>query len=674
MSTSKKRSAQSSAPILTKPRDGSNRPKAATAGSGKSQLSPVRCLIPTGRRTIAVLDSRKRGRCGLPRLPIRTYSEGMTDRESIGATANDGLTVAKKPARLVDLTATERPESRAARSQRYSGRLELTWTNKDQTLISREDGSYEWVPASDHRVAEVRLLHGAGSVGDPGDNVLVRGDALHGLTSLGELEPYAKNYLGRVKLAYLDPPFNTQQSFLQYDDALEHSVWLTMMRDRLVQVKRLLAADGSVWVHCDDSEQAYLKAVMDEVFGRDNFVASVIWEKTDSPRMDAAYFSVRHDYILVYRSSESFVLNRIGIDEEISHFKRTDADGRRYYLKPLRAGGGQGTTREDRPNLFFPLQAPDGTEVLPRLPNGGDGRWRWGRERVAQDNDLLEFVKGRAGWTAYYRIYEPEERTRPPETIWTHGEVGSTRTSSRETKDLSGGEPFATPKPERLLQRIIEVGSDRGDVVLDCFLGSGTTAAVAHKLGRRWIGIEWSRNTLETFAIPRLEKVVAGDDTGGITEAAAWSGGGGFRILDVGPSMFESDAGEVVLADWATNSKLAEATAAQLHFTYELEPPFCGRKGKHRLAVVDGLVSDDVVELLLSRLTDMEQLTLCGTSVDPQAVESLKRVRPGSRIKKIPASLLADYQQSGRWNARRTDRLKVEASEGSAAPVAIAPR
>jgi adenine-specific DNA-methyltransferase len=162
----------------------------------------------------------------------------------------------------------------------YTGRLELTWTNKDQRLLASEDGSYEWVPPSDYRVAEVRLLRDAGVVGAvksqrdrAQDNLLIQGDALNALTSLIELPEFAREYVGKVRLAYLDPPFNTQQSFLHYDDALEHSVWLTVLRDRLTQIKTLLSAEGSVWVHCDDSEQAYLKVMMDEVFGRDNFIA-----------------------------------------------------------------------------------------------------------------------------------------------------------------------------------------------------------------------------------------------------------------------------------------------------------------------------------------------------------------------------------------------------------------
>jgi adenine-specific DNA-methyltransferase len=144
-----------------------------------------------------------------------------------------------------------------------------------------------------------------------GDNLLIRGDALNALRSLARLPEFAKHYLGKVKLAYLDPPFNTQQSFLHYDDNLEHSVWLTMMRDRLIQIRDLLAPEGSVWVHLDDSEVAYCRVMLDEVFGRDNFVATVIWENTDSPRMDAKLFSVRHDTILVYRASTAFVVNQL---------------------------------------------------------------------------------------------------------------------------------------------------------------------------------------------------------------------------------------------------------------------------------------------------------------------------------------------------------------------------
>lgn len=531
----------------------------------------------------------------------------------------------------------------------YDGRLELTWTNKSLWLLAHDDGSYEWVPRNDYRVAEVRLLRDVETVGEVGpcraaDNILIHGDALNGLKALAELPEFAGEYVRQVRLAYLDPPFNTQQSFLQYDDALEHSVWLTMMRDRLVQIKSLLSDDGSVWVHCDDAEQHRLRVVMDEVFGPENFVATVVWEKTDSPRMDAAMFSIRHDYLHVYRKSSAFRLKRLPATDSGAHYKYTDSEGKSYYLNPLRARGGQGSTREARPNLYFPLIAPDGTEVYPKLPSGGDGCWRWGRDRVERDKHLIDWIKGRNGWTPYYRIYEPVERFRPPETIWTHSEVGSTRNSAAEIKALLEGRSFATPKPERLLERVIQVATEPGDIVLDCFLGSGTTAAVAHKMGRHWLGIEREMNTIREYIIPRLTKVVQGKDAGGITRASEWNGGGGFRVLSVSPSMFESLDGIVVLANWATSGSLAEATAAQLGYPYEPDPPFCGRKGKTRLAVIDGMVTSGAVRLLVSALTDDERLNVCGTAIDPDARDVLKELRPGSTIRKLPASILADYR------------------------------
>jgi adenine-specific DNA-methyltransferase len=551
----------------------------------------------------------------------------------------------------------------------YTGRLELTWTNKPLRLLAQEDGRYEWVSPSDYRVAEVRLLEDVATVGEVDrerakDNLVIRGDALNALRSLARLPEFAREYLGKVKLAYLDPPFNTQQSFLHYDDALEHSVWLTMMRDRLAQVRALLAPDGSVWVHLDDSEVAYCRVMMDELFGRDNFVATVIWEKTDSPRMDAKTFSVRHDTILVYQASPAFTVNQLVATDEGTHYNKIDEQGRRYYINPLRARGSE-ASREARPTLYFPLTAPDGSQVYPRLPDGTDGRWRWGQERVERDAQLLEWIHGRAGWTAWFRTYMPTERFRPPETIWRHEEVGSTRTSSYEIKALFGGQAFSTPKPERLMQRIVHIGSNTGDLVLDCFAGSGTTAAVAHKMGRRWVVVEREAATVEEFLLPRLVKVVAGTDAGGVSAAEKWQGGGGFRVLQVAPSMFEADAGLVFLAEGLTNGGLAEATAAQLGFEYEADPPFAGRKGRTRLAVVDGIVNEAVVRLLVSALPEGERVVVCGTGIDVDARPILRDLRPGSTLRKIPAALLNEY--------RSARQLRLELGAAEAAAVGDAP-
>jgi adenine-specific DNA-methyltransferase len=218
-----------------------------------------------------------------------------------------------------------------------------------------------------------------------------------------------------------------------------------------------------------------------------------------------------------------------------------------------------------------------------------------------------------------------------------------------------GVEPFATPKPERLMRRIIAISSNPDDIVLDCFLGSGTTPAVAHKMGRRWVGIEWSKENLDAFVVPRLSAVVGGEDPGGITDEETWQGGGGFRILDVAASMFAADGGVVVLADWATNGKLAEASAAQLGFEFESDPPFTGRRGRTRLAVIDGLVSRDVIELIAKALGESERVVVCGTAVDPAAGKALRKLRPGSSVRKIPASILDEYRHA-RWNPKVVNR------------------
>jgi adenine-specific DNA-methyltransferase len=533
--------------------------------------------------------------------------------------------------------------------QTYEGRLELTWTNKHLRLLAHEDGSYEWVKPADYRVAEVRLLHDVASVGEvartrASDNLVIRGDALNALTSLARLPEFARQYLGKVKLVYIDPPFNTQQSFLQYDDALEHSVWLTMIRDRLLQIRDLLASDGSVWLHIDDSEVHRARSVLDEVFGPDQFVATVVWEKSDSPRMDAQYFSGRHDFILVYRQSDAFAINRLPTDGVPKHYSKVADDGRAYYTKPLRAMG-PAATRKERPTMWFPLTAPDGSEVWPMRPDGVEGRWRWSPKKIAEEAARLEWIQSDAGWQPYFRIYADTGLGVPPETIWTKDEVGTNRTSKAEVKKFAPDkQPFDTPKPERLLARIIHLASNPGDIVLDCFLGSGTTAAVAHKMGRRWIGIEREAKTIKDFAVPRLSKVVSGTDPGGVSDELDWEGGSGFRVLDVAPSMFEVDAGLVFLAEWMTNGKLAEATAAQLGFEYSTDPPFSGRKGRSRLAVVDGVVNEAVVRLLATALPEDERVVVCGTGIDTDARAVLRELRPGSTLRKIPAALLDEYK------------------------------
>jgi len=450
-----------------------------------------------------------------------------------------------------------------------------------------------------------------------------------------------------VKLAYLDPPFNTQESFLQYDDALEHSVWLTMMRDRLLQVRELLSPDGSVWVHCDESEQHRLRCVMDEVFGPLNFIATIVWQKRYSRDNRPAIGPV-HDFILVYAprgTGWKDVRNRITRDpKSVKQYRNPNKDPKGAWRPiPLDAQAGHAT-----PAQFYEIVTPGGARHNP--PPGRC--WSVTRERFEEllAGGRLYFGADGRGKPNIIR-YLSEDQGLVPWTWWPHEEVGHNDESKKEILALfPDAEPYETPKPERLMHRIINIATNPGDVVLDCFLGSGTTAAVAHKMGRRWIGVEREDATVERFAVPRLTKVVQGNDAGGVTDITEWGGGGGFRVLEVAPSMFSEVDGQVFLSEWATNGKLAEATAAQLNYDYRYDPPFSGTRGRSRLAVIDGLVSEDVARLLGGMVADNDRVVICGTAVDPAARDVLRELRAGSTVRKIPQSLLREYRQAtGRW-------------------------
>jgi len=360
-------------------------------------------------------------------------------------------------------------------------KLELTWIGKEnrprlepRILLEDQEKSYH----AAQRVTDKDIF----------DNRLIFGDNLLALKALEQ------DFAGKIKCIFIDPPYNTGSAFTHYDDGMEHSIWLSLMRDRLDLLRTLLSNNGSIWITIDDNESHYLKVLCDEIFGRVHFIGAVIWEKSDSPRMDAQYFSSRHDYLLVYgKNKDLLIFNKLSNESEelADHYDKVDVQGRPYYLKPLRAMGGQGDSRTARPKLFYPLVAPDGTHVFPRKQDGSDGAWRWSRDKVEREEDRIEWKQGRNGWNPYFRIYGDGQSRRPPETIWFHSEVGSNRTSKAEVKALIEDlGQFETPKPERLLKKIVEIASNPGDWVLDSFAGSGTTGAVAHKMGRRWIMVE----------------------------------------------------------------------------------------------------------------------------------------------------------------------------------------
>lgn len=531
---------------------------------------------------------------------------------------------------------------------RYEGRLELTWTNKEQRLLAQEDGSYEWLPPYDYRVAEVRLLNDVETVGKPGkrraaDNLLIRGDALHALTSLARLPEFAREYLGKVNLVYLDPPFNTQQSSFQYDDALEHSVWLTMMRDRLAQILELLAPDGSVYLHCDNSEGHYLKVLMDEVFGRKNFRNEIIWKRStahsDAKQGRKEYGNI-HDVILFYSKSD----HQWQWNPQHTAYESAYVEAKYVYVE-------EGTGRRYRlDNLTGPGGAAKGNPEYEVM--GVTRHWRYTREKMAALVSQGRVIQTRPGGVPQYKRYLDEMQGVPLQDLWT--DINAVNSQAIEARK------FSTQKPEALVARIITASSNPGDIVLDCFLGSGTTAAVAQKMGRRWVGIESIGDTIDEYAAPRLRNVVQGVDVAGITTSVGWKGGGSFRILEVAPSMFEEDEGLVFLAEGLTNGDLAEATAAQMGFTYIAEPPFSGRKGRSRLAVIDGVVSEGVVRLLAKALDDGERLVVCGTGIDPVVRELLQQLSPGSTLRKIPSALLERYRREGKVQ----QPLPLEATDG----------
>ena len=508
-------------------------------------------------------------------------------------------------------------------------KLELTWIGKEERprlepriLLEDKELSYH----AEQRVGDNDLF----------DNMLIHGDNLLALKALDH------ELSGKVKCVFIDPPYNTGSAFEHYDDGLEHSIWLSLMRDRLVLLRDLLAEDGSIWITLDDNEAHYLKVLCDEIFGRSNSLGTVIWEKSDSPRMDAQFFSSRHDFILVYaKDKEKVLFQRLEIDEIPKHYNKKDEDGRAYYLKPLRAMGGQGETRAARPNLYYPLTSPDGTSVYPKRQDGTDGAWRWSSKKVSDEPHRIEWTNGRNGWSPNYRIYANAEQTRPPETIWLHSEVGSNRTSKGEVKAvLPNAPPFGTPKPEGLIQRILQIATQSGDLVVDSFAGSGTTGAVAHKMGRRWVMVELGDHAV-THIVPRLKSVVSGEDCGGISKSVSWEGGGGFRYFNLAPSLLEKDQwGNWVVSKKHNPEMLAEAMCKLEGFRYMPDSEVFWNHGKSTetdfIYVTTQNLSRAQLQFISEQVgTERTLLICCG------AFRAKREEFSNLTVKKIPLAVLS---------------------------------
>ena len=427
-------------------------------------------------------------------------------------------------------------------------KLELTWIGKDvrpklepRILLADPEKSYH----AKHRITSTDFF----------DNQLIFGDNLLALKALEQ------EYAGKVKCVFIDPPYNTGSAFTHYDDGVEHSIWLSLMRDRLEIIRRLMAENGSLWITIDDNEAHYLKVLCDEIFGRASFVSNLIWEKADSPRNSARQFSTDHDHLLVYSKNPDWVPRKLArTDEANSIYTNPDNDPRGPWLP------GDPYANKPYSKGRYKIIGPTGREFSPPA-----GRyWRISEDKLRElDRD------GRVWWgptgnaRPSIKRYLSEVGDLVPRTLWSKNDVGSNRTSKNEMRALfPDDESFGTPKPERLLMRVLEIATVAGDLVLDSFAGSGTTGAVAHKMGRRWIMVELGEHC-HTHIIPRLQKVIEGEDKGGITEATNWKGGGGFRYYRLAPSLLQQDRWGNWVINKEFNAEMLAAAVCKLEgFTY----------------------------------------------------------------------------------------------------------
>ena len=497
-------------------------------------------------------------------------------------------------------------------------KLELIWPGKKETSINPEPR----ILIENPELSNVSL--------DPDtSNMLIHGDNLMVLKAL------ERGFTRKVKCIYIDPPYNTGAAFEHYDDNFEHSTWLNLMRPRLELLRKLLAEDGSIWISIDDEEQAYLKVLCDEIFGRDSFVASIVWQKRYSRENREAIGDV-HEYILVYaRNSVLFkeVRNLVPMSEEQAKiYKNPNNDPRgRWRAVPMTAQAGHAT-----PEQFYEIKAPGGKIHTP--PPGrcwalskstfekllSEGRIFFGKDNNSQPNTIryLSEVPGVAPWT-----------------WWPSDEVGHTDSAKKESMAIFGkNNVFDTPKPEKLIERVLTIATNPGDLVLDSFLGSGTTAAVAHKMGRHYIGIEIGDHAY-THCKTRLDKVIAGDDQGGITKSAGWTSGGGYRFYELAPTLINTDEyGQATINKAYDEEMLAKAVALHEGFTYEPDETLFWKQSKGSeksyLYVTSSFVSREIVEAIHGTMNDDEYLIIACKNYD----NGIKV--PNIMIKKSPQSVL----------------------------------
>jgi adenine-specific DNA-methyltransferase len=507
-------------------------------------------------------------------------------------------------------------------------RLELTWIGKEirpklepRILLEDAEKSYHAV----HRVSENDIF----------DNGLIFGDNLLALKAL------ESEFAGKIKCVFIDPPYNTGSAFTHYDDGVEHSIWLSLMRERLEIIQRLLSEDGSLWITIDDNEAHYLKVMCDEIFGRVNFIANVIWQKKYAVANDHKTIAPMHDHILVYRKSEAWQRNLLTrTEEKDQQYRYTDEKGI-FRTSDYTCN----KSSEERPNLYYPIIQPNTREeIFPSRTRV----WAYSQETHKKhiQDDLVYWGKDGLSKTPSYKRYKHllKNQGTVPQTLWLHEYASHTDAARKEIRAVLGSssiaDDFITPKPEGLIQRVLEIATNPNDLVLDSFAGSGTTGAVAHKMGRRWIMIELGEHC-DTHIIPRLKKVIDGEDKGGITQTVNWKSGGGFRYYHLAPSLLEKDKWDNWIINKTYNSAmLAEALCKIEGFKYSPSDTFYWQHGYSTERDFIYVTTQNLSHEQLSKLADevgqeRTLLVLCS------AFRGKADIFPNLTIKKIPKQILA---------------------------------
>lgn len=522
-------------------------------------------------------------------------------------------------------------------------KLELTWIGKDD----------------EREAIEPRILieNPKYSYGDTeSGNLLIHGDNLLALKALEQ------EYSGRIKCIYIDPPYNTGSAFDHYDDNLEHSIWLSLMKSRLEFLRCLLSNDGSLWINLDDNEVHYCKILCDEIFGRNNFLCDISWEKRYSPAPDTKDFGYIHDHILVYRKSNSFKRNLLPLTEDQSgRYKNPDNDPR----GPWKAA--DYTCRfssEQRPNLYYPIIQPiSGEEIWPKK-NRVWANSKEEHEKNIREKRLWWGMKGTNSVPAKKNFLSEIQQGMMPMSLWHYQMAGTNQDAKKESLKLFGNNPFDTPKPEKLVQIILKIATNPGDLVLDSFLGSGTTAAVAQKMGRRYIGIELG-NHAYTHCYPRLKMVTDGTDQGGISKAQNWKGGSGFKFYELAPSLLKEDRfGNLVINKEYNADMLAAAMAKQEGYTYQPDTTLYWKQGQSSehdyIYTTTQFLTVESLDAISETMQEGESLLICCTAFQKECTTH----HPNITVKKIPQMLLGRCEfNKDNYNLNIIDMPKMDDEE-----------